>query len=207
MLFRSCAESGIGRVTVVPVAAPCRAGTQLGGKRTFMLAGQERGVQVTTVYAEHSNNASLAMLTETGRAPLAGDDLNAYVGHANGFVLAFSNGLRVYLSGDTGIHTEMKSVVGDFHKANLVLLNYGSSAISAYSATYAMNELIKPAAVIATQVNERATVGGKLRPESRTAALVKMQKRPVHLAISGRTMEFDGKANCVAGCKIGRAHV
>jgi hypothetical protein len=39
-----------------------------------------------------------------------------------------------------------------------------------------------------------------LIPSSRTAALIKMQKRSVHLAISGRTMEFDGKANCVAGC-------
>ena len=24
--------------------------------------------------------------------------------------------------------------------------------------------------------------------------------RPVHLALSGRTMEFDGNAKCVAGC-------
>jgi len=106
----------------------------------------------------------------------------------------------VYLSGDTGIHAEMKTVVGDFHKANLALLNLGPNAITGYSATYAMNELVKPAAVIATHVNERATTGGKLRPDSRTAAFIKLVKRPVHLAISGRTMEFDGKANCVAGC-------
>ena len=104
------------------------------------------------------------------------------------------------LSGDTGIHAEMKTVVADYHKANLAMLNFGASAISAYSATFAMNELIRPAAVIATHVNERATSGGKLLPGTRTATLVKMQKRPVHLAISGRTMEFDGKAQCLAGC-------
>ena len=45
-----------------------------------------------------------------------------------------------------------------------------------------------------------ASAGGKLLPGTRTATLVKMQKRPVHLAISGRTMEFDGKAQCLAGC-------
>ncbi len=58
----------------------------------------------------------------------------------------------------------------------------------------------KHAAVITTHVNARATTGGKLRPDSGTAAFIKMQKRPVYLAISGRTMEFDEKAVCVAGC-------
>ena len=37
------------------------------------------------------------MLSEAGRSPLVPDDLSAYVGHANGYVLVFSNGLRVYL--------------------------------------------------------------------------------------------------------------
>jgi len=49
-------------------------------------------------------------------------------------------------------------------------------------------------------VNEGATSDGKLKPNSRTAAFIKLSKRPVHLAISGRTMEFDGSAKCVAGC-------
>ena len=34
----------------------------------------------------------------------------------------------------------------------------------------------------------------------RTAALIKQLKPAAHLAISGRTMEFDGKGRCVAGC-------
>ena len=50
-------------------------------------------------------------------------------------------------------------------------------------------------------VNEGASVGGNVRPESRTAAFMNLVKgRPVHLALSGRTMEFDGAAKCVAGC-------
>jgi hypothetical protein len=68
------------------------------------------------------------------------------------------------------------------------------------SAAHAINELIRPASVIVTHVNEPGTEGGKLRPISRTAALIKQLKPPAHLAISGRTMEFDGSGRCVAGC-------
>jgi hypothetical protein len=63
-----------------------------------------------------------------------------------------------------------------------------------------MNELVRPASVILTHVNEAATEGGKLRPASRTAAVVKELRPASHLAISGRTMEFDGRGKCVAGC-------
>jgi uncharacterized protein YciI len=63
-----------------------------------------------------------------------------------------------------------------------------------------MNELVRPASVILSHVNEAATEGGKVRPSSRTAALLKQLKATPHLAISGRTMEFDGKGKCVAGC-------
>ncbi|MGH7875148.1 MAG: MBL fold metallo-hydrolase, partial [Candidatus Binatia bacterium] len=105
-----------------------------------------------------------------------------------------------YLSGDTGIHTEMKTVVNDFHKANLAVLNLGPSAVTPASAAHAVNELIRPVAVIATHVNEAATSGGKVRPNSRTAVFIKLSKRPVHLALSGRTMEFDGSGKCGTGC-------
>jgi hypothetical protein len=50
-------------------------------------------------------------------------------------------------------------------------------------------------------LNDAATESGKLRPDSRTAAVVKQLKGATpHLAVSGRTMEFDGKGRCVAGC-------
>ena len=72
--------------------------------------------------------------------------------------------------------------------------------MTAASAVYAMNDLVRPASIILSHVNEAATERGKLRPASRTAALVKLLKAPTHLALSGRTMEFDGRAKCVAGC-------
>ncbi|MSQ70781.1 MAG: MBL fold metallo-hydrolase [Betaproteobacteria bacterium] len=197
----NCAETGLTRDTIVPLQAPCRAGVQLGGKRTFKTAGQAKGVQVTTVFAVHSNNAGRAMLSEGGRSPLVPDELSAYVGHANGYMLVFTNGLRVYLSGDTGIMSEMKTIIGDFYKPNLAIINLGATTMPSEEAAYAVNTLLRPAAVIPSHSSEGATEGGKLKAGSRTADFVRLVKgRKVHLSLSGRTMEFDGKAKCVAGC-------
>ena len=121
-------------------------------------------------------------------------------GPATGYVVKFTNGLTAYLSGDTGIHSEMKTVVHDFHKANLAVLNLGNNPGIFSSGAYAMNELVRPASVILTHPNEPVTEGGKLRPASRTAALMKELKPAAYLALSGRTMEFDGQGKCAAGC-------
>jgi len=94
----------------------------------------------------------------------------------------------------------MKTVVNEFHKANLAVLNLGVNPGIFLSGAHAINELIRPASVIVTHVNEPGTEGGKLRPISRTAALIKHLKPPAYLAISGRTMEFDGQGKCVGGC-------
>ena len=53
-----------------------------------------------------------ALLKETG--------LTAHAGPATGYVLRFSNGLVVYLSGDTGLTAEQKVVVGEHYKATRV---------------------------------------------------------------------------------------
>ena len=194
----ACAQAGGG--TTVPVAAPCRSNTHLGGTHVFKTAGAAQGVEITIVYAAHANSLPLSLLGEAERKSLAANGLGFEPGPPTGFVVKFTNGLTAYLSGDTGIHTEMKTVVNEFHKANLALLNLGPNAMTPPAAAHAVNELIRPAAVIATHVNEGATSDGKVKPNSRTAAFIKLSKRPVHLAISGRTMEFDGNAKCVAGC-------
>jgi L-ascorbate metabolism protein UlaG (beta-lactamase superfamily) len=186
--------------TSVPVAAPCRSNTHLGGAFIAKAANAAQGVEITIVFASHANNVPLSLLSEAQRANLGADDTSIVIGPPTGYVVKFTNGLVAYLSGDTGVHTEMKTVVNEFHKANLAVLNFGSSAVTVASAAYAMNELVRPASVILTHVNEAATEGGKLRAASRTAALIKQLKATPHLAISGRTMEFDGKGKCVAGC-------
>jgi hypothetical protein len=99
------------------------------------------------------------------------------------------------------MHAEMRSVVHDYYHANLVELNLGPSAVSAGEAACIVNELVQPAAVIASHVNEGATTDGKLRPASRTAAFAALVKgRPVYPALSGCTLEFNGEGKCVAGC-------
>lgn len=187
-------------VTTVPVAAACRSVTHLGGTFIAKRAGAAQGVEITIVYASHANNVPLSLLSEAQRANLAPDDTSIVLGPPTGYVVKFTNGLVAYLSGDTGVHTEMKTVVNEFHHANLALLNLGPSAGSVTASAYAMNELVRPTSVILTHTNEAVTEGGKLRGTSRTAAVIKQLKAPAHLAISGRTMEFDGKGKCVAGC-------
>jgi L-ascorbate metabolism protein UlaG (beta-lactamase superfamily) len=186
--------------TTVPVAYPCRSNTHLGGQFVARAPNAAQGVEITIVFASHANNVPLSLLSEAQRAALGPDALGLILGPPTGYVVKFTNGLVAYLSGDTGIHTEMKSVVNEFHKANLAVLNLGPSAGTVLSGAHAMNELVRPASVILTHPNEAVTEGGKLRPGSRTAALVNQLKPASHLAISGRTMTFDGSGKCVAGC-------
>jgi L-ascorbate metabolism protein UlaG (beta-lactamase superfamily) len=186
---------------VVPLSAPCNGGAHLGGTRTVRTSGAARPVEITVVYAAHDSTVSRDLLTDPEKKNLEPDNLGLSLGPPTGYVVQFSNGLKVYLTGDTGIHAEMKNVVSDYYKANLVMFNLGPNAVTPATAAYAVNELIKPAAVIASHVNEGATTGGKVRPDSRTAAFMNQVKgRPVHLALSGKTMEFDGNAKCVSGC-------
>lgn len=188
-------------VTRVPVATVCRSNTHLGGTFIASASGASPGVEITPVFASHANNVPLSLLSEAQRRSLGTDGASIVIGPPTGYVVKFTNGLTAYLSGDTGIHTEMKTVVKDYHKANLAVLNLGPSAGTVMSGAYAINELVQPASVILTHVNEAATEGGRLRASSRTAAVVKALKNATpHLAISGRTMEFDGSGRCVAGC-------
>ena len=190
-----------GGVTNVPVAASCRSNTHLGGAFIARAQGASQGVEITIVFASHANNVPLSLLSEAQRANLGPDGASIVIGPPTGYVIKFTNGLTAYLSGDTGIHTEMKTVVNEYHKANLAVLNLGPSAGTVMSGAHAMNELVRPASVILTHPNEAVTEGGKLRPASRTAALIKQLKGVTpHLAISGRAMEFDGTGRCVAGC-------
>lgn len=159
------------------------------------------GVRIATVTALHSNGVDPDFIGgELGRAMkdvgIAGD-----VGLATGYILRFSNGLVTYLSGDTGITADQDSVVRGHYGAKLVVMNMGDGfSTGPVEAAYVMNELVKPASVIASHANEVGTVGGKVRPGSKTEAFMKATKVPVHIPLSGKTMAFDSAGLCVAGC-------
>jgi L-ascorbate metabolism protein UlaG (beta-lactamase superfamily) len=159
------------------------------------------GVRIATVTAMHSNGLDPDHIGgELGKAMkeagIAGD-----VGLATGYVLRFSNGLVAYLSGDTGITADQEVVVRNHYNAKLAVMNIGDGFTTGPAeAAYVINELVKPASVIASHANEVGTVGGKLRPGSKTEAFIKAAKAPVHIPLSGKTMEFDAGGKCTAGC-------
>ena len=159
------------------------------------------GVRIATVAALHSNGLDPDYIGgDLGKAMkdagIAGD-----VGLATGYVLRFSNGLVVYLSGDTGIVADQDVVVRNYYNAKLAVMNMGDGfSTGPAEAAYVINDLVKPASVIASHANEVGTVNGKVRAGSKTEAFIKAVKVPVHIPLSGRTMEFDAAGKCTAGC-------
>jgi L-ascorbate metabolism protein UlaG (beta-lactamase superfamily) len=159
-------------------------------------------VMVASVPAVHSNGLPPAFMPPEQRKLFEAAGLTGYVGPPGGFVLRFSNGLTAYLSGDTGITAEQDLVVRGHYKSNLVVMNIGGFPFTTgpTEAAYVVNDLVRPNSVIASHANEPATVGGKLSPTSRTATFQKAVRVPVHVPLSGKTMEFDGSGRCTTGC-------
>ncbi len=159
------------------------------------------GVRIATVAALHSNGLDPGYIGgDLGKAMkeagIAGD-----VGLATGYVVRFSNGLVVYLSGDTGITADQELVVRNHYNARLAVMNIGDGFTTGPAeAAYVINDLVKPASVIASHANEVGTVNGKVRPGSKTDSFIKATKVPVHVPLSGKTMEFDAAGKCTAGC-------
>ncbi len=162
------------------------------------------GVRIAIIPVTHSNGISPAFLQDKTLAKaLKKDGLTAYAGPDNGFILSFSNGLVVYMSGDSGISAEQDVTVRRFYGAKLAIINAGGLFTSGpKEAAFSINELIKPKAVIPQHTNEEATKGGKLRPGTKTAKFKSLINKNIafHLPLSGVTMEFDGNAKCVKGC-------
>ncbi len=159
------------------------------------------GVAITTVPAVHSNGVNGAFIDGELGKMLSAAGLTAYAGPPTGYVLTFSNGLAVYLSGDTGITAEQDTVVRGHYGAKLVVMNIGDVFTTGPTeAAFVVNELVKPNAVIPSHANEAATSGGKVKAGTRTEKFTKAAKMPVHLPLSGRTMEFNSDGKCVSGC-------
>ncbi len=184
----------------VPVDAACRSSMDLGGRFVATAAGADQGVEINIVFASHVNNAPNSLLSEAQRDLLTANGAVLELGPPTGYVIRFTNGLTAYLSGDTGIHSEMRTIVNEYHNANLAVLNLGNNPGIYHSAAHAMNELVQPASVILTHPNEAATENGAPRPQSHTARIIEEIDAPTHLALNGRTMEFDGRGRCVSGC-------
>ena len=159
------------------------------------------GVSIATVTAIHSNALDPDLIGGTLGQYMKEVGIGAYVGEATGYILKFSNGLVAYLSGDTGVTSDQDRVVRGHYNAKLVVMNIGDTFTTGPTeAAYVINDLVKPASVIASHANEPATLGGKVKSGTRTDAFIKATKVPVHVPLSGKTMEFNGDGKCVAGC-------
>ena len=169
---------------------------RFGGER------QVGGVRIAIVPVTHSNGIGSGFLNKDLRDLFDHDGLTAYAGPDNGYILNFSNGLVVYLSGDSGIFADQDVTVRRFYGAELAVINAGGIYTSGpKEAAYSITELIRPKAVIPHHMNEAATEKGELKPGSKTALFESLIKNiPVHIPLSGRTMEFNGEGQCLKGC-------
>ena len=160
------------------------------------------GVKITTVPAVHSNGLSSEFIEGELGEDLAAAGLTAYVGPPTGYILTFTNGLVVYLSGDTGVTAEQETVVEDLYNASLVVINIGDTFTTGPTeAAFVVNELIEPVSVIPSHANEVATEQGSVIPGTKTDEFINATNFPVYLPLSGATMEFDSLGECVAGCE------
>ena len=159
------------------------------------------GVTIATVQAIHSNGLDPDYIGGDLGKHMKDAGIAGYVGEATGYILKFSNGLVAYLSGDTGITAEQEKVVRGHYGAKLAVINIGDTfSTGPTEAAYVVNDLVKPAAVIPSHANEVGTKDGKVLPGTRTDSFIKAVKVPVHVPLSGKTMEFDAGGKCVGGC-------
>ena len=159
------------------------------------------GVKFTTVPAVHSNGLSGDFIEGELGESLSAAGLSAYVGPPTGYVITFSNGLVVYLSGDTGATAEQETVVRNQYGAELAVINIGDTFTTGPTeAAYVIDELVQPNAVIASHANEAATIDGVVQPETKTAAFIEATQTSVYVPLSGKTLSFDADGLCTEGC-------
>ena len=120
------------------------------------------------------------------------------------------------MSGDTGLSADMSTVIREYYGVDLVVINIGDLFTTGpEEAAFAVRELIRPASVIPSHVNEAATQSGKVIVGSRTARFLDLlrpsfglfggdhrhQGLSAFLPLSGVTMEFNSNGRCEAGCQ------
>jgi L-ascorbate metabolism protein UlaG (beta-lactamase superfamily) len=171
------------------------------------MAADMPGVGITVVTAIHGNSLDNSFIASPLSENLASNGLSLTVGPPIGYVLTFTNGLVLYLSGDTGHTADMSAVVRDYYHARLAILNIGDVFTTGpEEAAYAAKNLLQVAAVIPSHANEVATSDGQLLPSSKTARfMAALGELPLFLPLSGRTMEFNGDAVCITGCSASPA--
>jgi len=107
----TCPGEGLDNEMTVPRASPCTVALPFGARRTVTRSAGAAGVRIAAVHAQHSDAVQNTIIPDPISTYVREAGLPVYGGLAIGYFLAFTNGLKAYLSGDTG-HTS------DMHAAN-----------------------------------------------------------------------------------------
>ncbi|MBI3262257.1 MAG: MBL fold metallo-hydrolase [Acidobacteria bacterium] len=194
-----CITAGLDNETVVPLSAPCTASLRAGGSRAVKRIGASGSVRVAVVPAVHSNGIAAQFLEAPG--PLPGT--TGYGGGESGFVLQFSTGLSVHMTGDSGMFGDMASIIERYYVPKLVIINMGDVAtMGPDEAAFAITHLVRPTTVMPFHANEQSTSGGVVQAGTRVQWFAD-RVRPyagVVLPLSGITFQFDQDGRCV-GCR------
>jgi len=194
----ACPAIGLENETDMPMAGPCTASLRPGGSRTVVRIGSPGLVRIAAVPAFHSSGIDPGLLDPPGVAP----GLRAYGGDEAGFIISFTNGLVVYLTGDSGMFGDMDTIISRFYHPTLMVINVSDTVtFGPLEAAYVVKTLVKPASVMISHVNEAATSGGKVVAGTRTDRFVTNVRSfaDVVLPLSDVTRSFDGNGRCI-GC-------
>jgi L-ascorbate metabolism protein UlaG (beta-lactamase superfamily) len=198
-----CPASGPTNELIVPLTQPCIGSLGYGAKRTLRNASAHTGVQIAVLQATHGNGAPADEISDPLRSELAADNLSFSPGQASSYIVKFTNGMTAFLSGDTGLISEMSTVVRSYYGANLAVFNIGDIFTTGpEESAFAINFLIRPESVIPSHANEQATMNGNVVQGTKTARFIDLVRGAgVFLPLSGAVMEFDHNGRCVAGCR------
>jgi len=139
-----------------------------GGKRILGDGGANASdgglVSIAVVRADHSNGIPTSLVSESHLGDkLEEEGLTAYAGPENGYVLTFTDGPVVYLSGDTGHTSDMATIVRGYYGANVAVVNMGDIfSMGPEEAAFAVTTLLQPglATAIPSHANQASTSGG-----------------------------------------------
>lgn len=192
----ACPAAGLTNELVVPLSAPCAASLRPGGSRTARLSGASTGVKLVAVPAFHSDGIPAAFVDDPSVAP----GTAAYGGSENGFILKFTNGLTVYLTGDTGLFGDMRTIIRRYYQPTLMVANISDTVtLGPDEAAFAATKLVRPQTIIPSHINEAATTNGQPSGARMLRFLDQMNGSGINvvLPLSGVTRQFDGSGNCL----------
>jgi L-ascorbate metabolism protein UlaG (beta-lactamase superfamily) len=198
-----CPAAGPTNEMTVPPTQSCIGTLGYGAKRTLRNSSAQAGVQIAVIPASHGNGVPADEISEPLRTELAANNFSFSPGQASSYIVRFTNGMTAFLSGDTGLTSDMQQIARDYYGANFAVFNIGDIFTTGpEEAAFAINRLLRPASVIPSHANEQATTNGNAIAGTKTARFMDLVREAgVYPPLSGAVMEFDGHGRCTAGCR------